>query len=423
MWRLAWRAARSRTVLSIGGQGFASGANFATGLIIGRLCAPEEYGLYFLGFTLLNFGIEMQNALIATPYMVYAPRLGPGEAPRYSGSVLLHQFAFCGVATVVFALAALAATQGLGPAGMAPVFAALALVAGLALLRDFVRRIAFATLRVGSALLVDAGVALLQVGGLLGLAALGWLNATTAYAALGLATGAAALTWLLAHRRLFAPAWPAARRDLATNWTLARWAFASAVLWSLSLHVYPWLVTYFHGAAAAGLWAACVTIVNLGNIVMMGVQNFLGPKIAATYAAEGPRALRRLVLAAGALVSLPLLVLAVGMVRFGDEAVVLLYGTAYAGQGVPLTLLVLNLLALTIGFTFSRGLFALERADLDFWVNGIALLVLVTAGVALVRAHGVTGAASALLLANVAALLVRAAVFFRALPRTAEGSP
>jgi hypothetical protein len=62
-------------------------------------------------------------------------------------------------------------------------------------------------------------------------------------------------------------------------------------------------------------------------------------------------------------------------------------------------------------------LFALERADLDFQVNFLPLVLLFAAGIPLVRNYGIKGAAWALCLANTVALGSRAAAFLLAQPR------
>ncbi len=182
-------------------------------------------------------------------------------------------------------------------------------------------------------------------------------------------------------------------------------------------------MTYFKGTAAAGVWAACFQLVAMGNILMMGVQNFLGPKIANVYAEEGPQALRRFVFVASALFAAPLLVFCVVFWFFGGFMITAVYGADYGGNDWVLALLAFNLLAIALAFAFSRGLFAIERADVDFAVNFVVLFVLIALGVWLVRAHGVLGAAVALLTANLAALAVRAFAFLRCLPPPGEVSP
>ena len=175
--RLYERVPQRHVLAAVTGQAFASGTNFGTGVIIGRLCGKEEYGLYYLGFTLLIFVIELQNALISTPYMVYAPRLEANEHRRYTGSTLIYQLGLSMAVMAALAVAAVALSFGAGPEGLAPVAWSLLAVIGLVTLRDFTRRVCFANLRMAAALCIDASVAALQLGTLF---VLGWLGALSA---------------------------------------------------------------------------------------------------------------------------------------------------------------------------------------------------------------------------------------------------
>ncbi len=60
----------------------------------------------------------------------------------------------------------MAIAYGWGSAGFAPVSGILAIVLPMLLVREFVRRIAFAHLQVVQVLLLDVAVAVLQMGGL-----------------------------------------------------------------------------------------------------------------------------------------------------------------------------------------------------------------------------------------------------------------
>jgi O-antigen/teichoic acid export membrane protein len=94
-----------------------------------------------------------------------------------------------------------------------------------------------------------------------------------------------------------------------------------------------------------------------------------------------------------------------------DSLLSLFYGARYAGNGMVAFILALRLVAASIEFSFSRALFAMERADIDFKVNFIPLFVLFTFGLWLVYSYGPLGAAIGLLISYVAASVVRGAFF------------
>jgi hypothetical protein len=138
--------------LSLADQAVASVTNFVTGVIIARSSSKEEFGLYMLGFSLILLTTDLQTSLIATPYMVYAPRLKGRAHALYAGSTLIHQVAFSLLGMLALACAAVTSRFGIGPRGLGPVLWALGAMAGLIMLREFVRRICFAGLKLRSVL-------------------------------------------------------------------------------------------------------------------------------------------------------------------------------------------------------------------------------------------------------------------------------
>ena len=403
--------------LSLIDQGVVSATNFLTGVIIARACSKEELGLYMLGFSLILLVTDLQTSLIATPYMVYAPRLKGEAHASYTGSTLIHQMGLCLLIVLGLIGGEIAVRHGVGPRGLGPVLYALIAMATFITLREYARRICFACLKVKRALLLDAGIAAGQIGGLLLLARFGLLSASRAYWLMGVVCGAAVLGWLWSERSFYRLRISESLVDLKRNWTLGKWVFASGLVWAISMNLYPWMLAAFHGTASAGIWAACLGAVALGNPAVLGIQNFLGPKIAHVHAKEGGRSLRTYVLRASGLVALPMLLFCVAMTFLGGSLVTLLYGHSYAGNGLVVAFLAINLAVSIISFSFSRALFAIERADVDFAVNFVALFIMVTLGLWLVRSSGAVGAAIGLLIANTAASGVRY-IAFRTLTRS-----
>jgi O-antigen/teichoic acid export membrane protein len=406
-------SALHQSVVSMADQGVTSAANFLTGVIIARACSKEELGLYMLGFSLILLMTDFQTSLITTPYMVYAPRLKGRAHALYTGSTLIHQLAFCLVTMVGVMCGAFAVTNGVGPRALGPVLWALVLVIALIMLREHARRVSFARLKLKTAFLFDTFIAVGQVSGLLLLARFGLLSASRAYWVLGSVCGIAVLAWLWLDRGFYEPRISESLSDLKKNWILGKWIFASGLVWVVSMNLYPWLLAAFRGVASTGVWAACLGVASVANPVLLGIQNLVGPKIAHVYAAKGPRALHRLVLKIAALIVISMSLLCLVMFIWGGRLLALLYGRQYAGNGLIVAILALNLLVSASAFPFSRALYAVDRAHLDFLVNFTALLIMVTLGLWLVRAFGPLGAAIGLLGASFATSAVRAGAFLR----------
>jgi O-antigen/teichoic acid export membrane protein len=400
-------------IISLADQSVASATNFATGIIIARTCSKDELGLYMLGFSLILLMTDFQTSLITTPYMVFAPRLKGRAHALYTGSTLIHQLAVCLITMIGVAGGAIAVAHGLGPRGLGPVLWALSVVIALIMLREHARRVSFARLRLKTALLFDTSIAVGQIGGLLLLARFGLLSASRAYWVIGSVCGIVVLGWLWADRGFYDPRISESLADLKKNWIFGKWVFASGLVVAVSMNLFPWFLAFFHGTASAGVWAACLGVVSVGNPAVLGIQNLAGPKIAHVFVEAGPKSLRRLVLKITAVIALLMSVLCLVMIFWGGRLVVLLYGRQYAGNGFVVTVLALNFLVTSSAFPFSRALFAIERADLDFLVNFVALFMMATMGFWLVRAYGPLGASIGLAGSGLVISTARAGVFLR----------
>ena len=400
-------------VISLMDQGVVSATAFATGVVVSRTCSQSEFGLYTLGATLVVFLIELQTALISSPYMVYSPRLQGAERARYAGGNLVLQLSLGLFAAVVLAVIAATITAfGMGSEGLAPVLTVLAVVVTFTLLRDFLRRVAMAHMQMETALFLDISVTCLQLSALVIVAVLEAMSAPLAHALIGAACATASVIWMARNRNTFSPSIASARRDLKQNWSFGKWVFASGLLWAISIHTYPWILAAFHGTAAAGVWGACITTLALMIVPSTGLQNWLGPRIAITFAEGGTKRMQRFVVRAAVGFGAVLTLMAALMIAFDEELLVLIFGEKYAGNGLVLSVLAASVIARGPAFCFSRGLFAIERADIDFWVNLVPLTVLLTVGMWAISAYGAIGAAVSLLVAHSLVSAVRGVALF-----------
>src|SRR6185369_11949707 len=94
----------------------------------------------------------------------------------------------------------------------------LAVVIPFACLREFGRRVAFAHLNVGQALLLDGVAAVVQLAGLVWLISMETLTATTAYAVIGTACALSGAIWLYQARGIFLVRWAQVCPMLRQNW-------------------------------------------------------------------------------------------------------------------------------------------------------------------------------------------------------------
>lgn len=404
--------------LAMTDQGVVSGTSILTSIIVARGCGQEAFGVFVLGMSIVLLVLELQGALISTPYLVNSPPLSGEPARRYGGSALLHQLALAAAVGCCLALGTLVLTSW--DARMTVVGWALALGVPFIILRDFLRRHCFARRKYGSAFRMDLGVGFLQLGLVGALAAASWLSASRSLAIVAAASGVGAVIWLRANRADFAPRLRDAIVDARLHWTVGRWVFASGVLWAAAAQLYPWLLAVLRGAADVGAWGSAMGICAVLNVPFLAGQNVLGPRIARARAARDVSGFCVFVLRTSGGFAVVLLSSALPLLLFGGRLLGLLYGRPYAVYGSVVSLLALSMALLAASFTVSRGLFCLERADLDFLVNLVPFAVLLTVGPVLVRGRGVLGAAVTVLLAYAVATGLRVVALLFAASRAVD---
>ncbi len=393
-------------MVSIFDQAIVSGASFLTTLILARSCTQDEVGAYWLAWTVVLFLTAAQGNLISVPYTMYCRRRSGPSLAEYAGSTVAHQLITSAVAVACFL--GLALWPGLGTE-----FEELRLIAWVLsgaipfiLLREYARRFALAHLAMGTAVAVDAAVAVLQLAALLVLHHFKLLSAAAVYAAMGGACAVACLGWWLRKpqaiqfsRRQFTPHW-------RQNWSFGKWALASQ-LTGLAFYVLPWLLTYAHGKAETGEFGACNQLVGLSNLFVMGLNNFLMPKAAEAFTRQGVRALGK-VLRMAMLCSVVVLGSLCALAFFaGDFLGGIAFGRAYADTGLLITMLAVATFTDALGLTATTGLWAVDRPAAG--VVGDVVQLAVTLGVAvwLVFPLGALGIAVALVAGRSAGAAVR----------------
>lgn len=410
-----------RAFLTLFDQGVVSIATYATTVLVSRASQPGV-GWYMLVFTLWIFGTEVHNSLVSTPQMIKLPGMRARRTKEFNGSLLLHQLALSGILTLVLFLGAgvlFVVSRLVNESDKINNFAIVSLMAALSVaplaLRNFARNFCFTIRDTPSAVILDVGVSVLQVFGV----ALAYFTNELGhhwYLAVLIVSAAnlfSALLWLSSVRHLFKPNIKRAVVDFRRNWVISRFIFLSSMVWTAGTYLYPWMISFISGDRTAGIWAACFTLANLGNPLIMGIQNMMGPAISHAFTDRSLADFRRYVFkcvilftavgAAGALV--------LGLLS--ERLIVLFNGADYAGYGYVTALLTVTMLLQGMSFPTSRGLFNLDHAKLDMYANAGPLIVLGVAGVVLIQRYGVMGAAICLIIAQLIGSATRMIFFFR----------
>ena len=391
---------------SIFDQAVVSATNFATTLIIARLCDKADVGVYYLAWTLLLFIVAAQANLISVPYTMYFRRREGPSLASYSGSMLSHQ-AFTSALAVagLFGLGVFFSI-GYGPPAMRSLCWVLLCAAPFILLREYARRFLFAHLRLVIVIVMDVTSCSIQLASLLILSYFGLLTIPAVYAIMGAVSALALLIWLLANREpirfqssRFLPDW-------RENWNFGKWAMAGQLA-GLAFYVLPWLLAFAHGEAETGMFAAGNTLVGLANLFVIGLCNFLTPRSAQAFAREGAAGLGRVLGKASLVFVVSLGLFCLVATLFGNYLALIVYGPKYQGAGPLIAVLSLATLIDALGLTASNGLWAIDRPAANLPADIAQLIVTLSAALWLVFPLGPLGIAIALVLGRSAGASLR----------------
>lgn len=408
----ASRVVASQTLLALTDQAVVSGTRFVTTLVIGRLCGPTELGAYTLAFGWLVLIAALQESLITLPYTVFGNRLSPRRRATAAGSAIVHYVMLSLACTAGFALAAASLAFAANMSGLWSVAAALAVTMPMILLLELARKMAFAHLNLGRALIVDVFAATFWLAGLALLYALGWLSAATAYLAIGGGCAIAGSAWIWSRRHELSFKRAQIARDLRRNWQFGRWVFATQMTSVARGYAIPWALALVHGTPAVGILSAYEAVLLVCNPLLLAAGNLLLPNISQAFAQGRGTAVRRVVARATLILTLAVAALSAVLFFAGETIVTRLFGDDYNGHGLLMTLLALAMPLEALGLSAGSGLCAIERPRVNFLASLTGLLVALAVAAAMLRGFGATGAAAAMLAGKLTVSLIQCAAFW-----------
>jgi O-antigen/teichoic acid export membrane protein len=234
-------------ILSLGGEGVQSGFHFVLNLILIRLLAPYDFGIFAIAFVLGGIALNYGNALVSVPAAVHMPRLKSPGAVNYQdvvfGSIALM---FAAVIAAVIALG-LMITIGHGTEAVAA-----GAFVGLWMLRNHVRTALFARHRMPAATLSDLSY---TISGVVLVAVALWLDqegerVTSVLAALAGANLVAIGIALRALARVRVSFRRSVWRRYRKIWADIAWSLFGSTTWNIQSQALTFLVAAIAGPAA-----------------------------------------------------------------------------------------------------------------------------------------------------------------------------
>lgn len=401
-----WRRPALRTGALAGvDQLVFSGSNFVAAAVIARSAGAYQYGIYAMAWSIVLLVTAVGRALITSPYTYQSQRWTGAKRALRRGSALLQvggvSVLLAGISTI--ACIGLTLTAGVDPQ--------MAVAVGSAMigwgLRDFCRRVLFADHRFDEAVLLDGVVGVIQIACLVALASVDRLSAVTGMAAIAFSSGAAASACLAVQRTRFLIRMNRALRDLRSSWQFGRWLALSEFAFAGQDVAIQAIVAAGGGFSATGVFAACMTLVRLGNPLVQAIGNAVGPLFAKSLAGGGVKQLRDGVRRVGWVIGAAMVLFVAGAVVAGELALELIYGADYADNGLLLVLLVGGFAATGIAVAPSKALSAVDLPRQNLWANLASIVTTIVLALATLPFFGLLGVASAAMSGSVLAAILK----------------
>lgn len=400
---IGWVARKSshldtKSLLALFDQGIVSAMSLIASVIVGRYCGADGLGIYSLAISIIVLFIGLQTAIVSAPYTVFRTRIDAVDEKSFAGSSMVSS-------VIVISLGTLLLLVGFGVfyifkfiPSLDFVILTLAALVPFLLMREFVRRYAFAHLNMGSAVVLDTSVAVIQVSSLLLLAQFGWLTPANALVCLGSACGISAIVWLMGNRNRFEIDRQNVKQNLARKWVFGRWVLLEHILATFGAYITPWLLIFLIDSTATGIFAACMTIVNLSSPFLQGMGNTLAPKFAAAASGGSTDPIRKLFSRATMLMTGTMVIFVLVCIFAGETMMQVLYKESeYRGHGLIVTILALRALCGTASIPAHHALLAMEKPLPSLYCSLLGLVAAVICGVILIPIYGILGGAIAML--------------------------
>ena len=279
--------------LSILSQALVSGSNFLTGIIIAKATGVSEFGVFSL-IAATVLGMQgIQQALITGP-MLFMSRGGEEDKDRISQYFMLQVLLSASLAVAAaIALGAFldqwSASQLIGIVGA--VF--------FLQMQEFSRARLYMALRASKVLVLDIANHGLRLTILLLLWKLDYLTASTAFLVLALAGGITSFPVI----RGVAPQTFRICVDVARkSFQYGRWLLLESAAHYLSVPLYLFLTSALLSHEATGGLNAAISLLNLPNVLVLGLMNLAVPMARQKLMNEGYAAWRSQLVSTGTVV-------------------------------------------------------------------------------------------------------------------------
>lgn len=263
---------RRQAIWAIADQSVVSLGNFVVTVVLARLLAPGDYGIFALLFGAMLFFSTIHASLVSFPLA-----LRGASSARHELDGLISVGLAVTAALLVLEIGLLSLTAAL--LGRPELMAFVSIAAAATRLQETLRRGLIAHFRHGQAMIGDAVSYLGQAAVVVFVAQSITLSVASTFgimAATSIAGGVIQLFQArprrVAIRRL--------REDTRMFWQIGSWMLWTNVGGMFSIQAFPWTLAALHGPAATAAFQATANLLGMTHPVMFSINNVIVPAVA-----------------------------------------------------------------------------------------------------------------------------------------------
>jgi O-antigen/teichoic acid export membrane protein len=371
-------------------QGIISLVNFLAAIVLARNISLTAFGVYGVGFTILRLGRAIQEGLIIQPFNTFGASIDSLSFKRYASTSLVLQLLLAlvtssGVAAVGYTLT----ITGNDTAG--PMIFGLWFSFFVTQIQEFLRRLFYTREQTILALLntiLSNTVRMIflfwtlrqgTISALAGLNAIGW--GALAGIVLGVWNGRSYWTRHLQNIREIVV------RDLE----FGRWVLGGVLANFVSVEFYPVITAGMISFAASGAYRAIQNLLAPVLTLLRATDTFFVPRMAKIFSAHGKRALNRPLKMIYFFTGLPTIGWLLFVSLFASPLLNWVYGEKYAAFAVGVPLMAIFYF---LWYLYWPVLIALKAARISrpmFVANGLAIALMFSTGLWMIKEWGVYG--------------------------------
>lgn len=378
------------SALTILDQAIVSISNFLTGVFVAHAVTAEDFGVYSLLFIALGMLGGVQNALITGPLKVLGVRAQGVHAVGYFTAQFYLQLLLSGVLALGAALVFL-----LSMSMDIEAVLAFALCLLLFQLQELARITNLTKFSLRNLLLLDSFTHGFRLGLLFLLSTQGLLTSTSVFWAIALSCAIGTTIYGRRHIKAL-PALPL-NKVAAENWGYGRWVLLETIAYTASTQAYFYFTALWVDGRTAGALNAVVSLLNIVNVLQVGVMSFAIPKARQKLIEYGYEVWKRWLLRVGVIVTgLTGLVVSL-VVLFAEPLLSSLYTPFFAGYAFLVPILALSYILTALNTTLSAVFLTARLPHVGLLGKAISAALTLSFAYPVIQHWGVKGAAFGLL--------------------------